>query len=63
VRALKRHAGKIVINFDPDAAGAGLKELLTRAADVPDFPTLDATLIETQAKVRESFVRILGKAP
>ena len=30
---------------------------------VPDFATLDATLIETQAKVRASFVRILGKAP
>jgi hypothetical protein len=24
---------------------------------------LEATLAETQAKVRESFVRILGKAP
>jgi hypothetical protein len=30
---------------------------------VPDFATLDATLIEVQAKVRASFVRILGKAP
>jgi glutamate-ammonia-ligase adenylyltransferase len=44
-------------------AGAGLLRLLARAADVPDFATLDATLIETQAKVRASFVRILGKAP
>jgi [glutamine synthetase] adenylyltransferase / [glutamine synthetase]-adenylyl-L-tyrosine phosphorylase len=49
--------------FDPKTAGAGLLRLLARAADVPDFPTLDATLVETQAKVRESFVRILGKAP
>ena len=49
--------------FDPKTAGAGLLRLLARAADVPDFATLDATLIETQAKVRESFVRILGKAP
>jgi glutamate-ammonia-ligase adenylyltransferase len=49
--------------FDPKAAGAGLLRLLARAADVPNFATLDATLIETQAKVRESFVRILGKAP
>ncbi len=49
--------------FDPKAAGGGLLRLLARAADVPDFAALDATLIETQAKVRESFVRILGKAP
>ena len=49
--------------FDPKAAGAGLLRLLARAADVPDFAALDATLVETQAKVRESFVRILGKAP
>jgi glutamate-ammonia-ligase adenylyltransferase len=49
--------------FDPKTAGAGLLQLLARAADVPDFATLDATLIETQAKVRASFVRILGKAP
>ena len=49
--------------FDAKTAGAGLLRLLARAADVPDFATLDATLIETQAKVRASFVRILGKAP
>ena len=49
--------------FDPKTAGAGLLRLLARAADVPDFATLDATLVETQAKVRESFVRILGEAP
>jgi len=48
--------------FDPKTAGAGLLRLLARAADVPDFATLDATLIETQAKVRASFVRILGRA-
>jgi [glutamine synthetase] adenylyltransferase / [glutamine synthetase]-adenylyl-L-tyrosine phosphorylase len=30
---------------------------------VPDFAALDATLVETQAKVRASFVRILGRAP
>ena len=45
--------------FDPKTAGAGLLRLLTRAADVPDFPTLDAYLIETQEKVRRSFLRIL----
>jgi [glutamine synthetase] adenylyltransferase / [glutamine synthetase]-adenylyl-L-tyrosine phosphorylase len=49
--------------FDAKTAGAGLLGLLARAADVPDFVTLEATVIETQRKVRESFVRILGKAP
>ncbi|HEY0223711.1 MAG TPA: DUF294 nucleotidyltransferase-like domain-containing protein, partial [Pseudolabrys sp.] len=49
--------------FDPKTAGAGLLRLLARATDVPDFATLDATLIETQANVRASFVRILGRAP
>jgi glutamate-ammonia-ligase adenylyltransferase len=49
--------------FDPKTAGPGLLRLLARAGDVPDFAALEATLIETQAKVRESFVRILGKAP
>lgn len=49
--------------FDPKTAGPGLLRLLTRAADVPDFATLNATLFETQAKVRASFVRILGREP
>jgi [glutamine synthetase] adenylyltransferase / [glutamine synthetase]-adenylyl-L-tyrosine phosphorylase len=49
--------------FDPKTAGPGLLRLLTRAADVPDFATLTATLLETQAKVRASFVRILGAEP
>ena len=49
--------------FDAKAAGPGLLRLLARAADVPDFATLNATLVETQSKVRASFVRILGKAP
>jgi [glutamine synthetase] adenylyltransferase / [glutamine synthetase]-adenylyl-L-tyrosine phosphorylase len=49
--------------FNPKTAGAGLLRLLARAADVPDFATVDATLTETQTKVRASFVRILGKAP
>jgi hypothetical protein len=34
--------------------------LLARAADVPDFKTLEAFLRETQAKVRACFERILG---
>ncbi len=49
--------------FNPKTAGAGLLRLLARAADVPDFASLEATLSETQTKVRESFVRILGRAP
>jgi glutamate-ammonia-ligase adenylyltransferase len=47
--------------FDPKTAGTGLLRVLARAADVPDFTTLDATLIETQAKVRQSFMRIMGR--
>jgi glutamate-ammonia-ligase adenylyltransferase len=35
--------------------------LLTRAADVPDFATLDSHIAETQAKVRATFVEILGR--
>jgi glutamate-ammonia-ligase adenylyltransferase len=49
--------------FDPKTAGPEFLKLLARAADVPDFTTLEAHLAETQAKVRASFVRILGKAP
>jgi len=45
--------------FDPKTAGAGLLRLLARAADVPDFATLEAHLAETQAKVRRSFMRVL----
>jgi [glutamine synthetase] adenylyltransferase / [glutamine synthetase]-adenylyl-L-tyrosine phosphorylase len=48
--------------FDPKSAGAGLLGLLARAADVPDFPTLEAHVAETQAKVRRCFERILGQA-
>ncbi|MBI1204032.1 MAG: bifunctional [glutamine synthetase] adenylyltransferase/[glutamine synthetase]-adenylyl-L-tyrosine phosphorylase [Rhodopseudomonas sp.] len=50
-------------SFDAKTADAGLLRLLARAADVPDFATLNATLVETQSRVRASFVRILGKAP
>jgi [glutamine synthetase] adenylyltransferase / [glutamine synthetase]-adenylyl-L-tyrosine phosphorylase len=49
--------------FDPASAGSGLTALLARAADVPDFATLDVHLADTQARVRKSFVRILGIAP
>jgi glutamate-ammonia-ligase adenylyltransferase len=49
--------------FDPKTAAPGLTALLARAADVPDFATLEAFIAETQAKVRKCFVQILGKAP
>jgi glutamate-ammonia-ligase adenylyltransferase len=49
--------------FDPKVVGVGLLNLLARAADVPDFATLEAHLADTQARVRASFVRILGKEP
>jgi glutamate-ammonia-ligase adenylyltransferase len=46
--------------FDPKTAGAGLLGMLCRAADLPNFATLDAHLAETRHKVRASFNRILG---
>ena len=46
--------------FNPTTAAPGLVRLLARAADVPDFATLDAFVAEMQAKVRASFNRILG---
>jgi glutamate-ammonia-ligase adenylyltransferase len=48
--------------FDPKTAGAGLLGLLCRAADLPNFATLDAHLADTQQKVRASFNRILRVA-
>ncbi len=49
--------------FDPKAAGSGILTLLARAADLPDFPALEAYVVETQRQVRESFVRIVGRLP
>jgi glutamate-ammonia-ligase adenylyltransferase len=49
--------------FDPITADPGLVRLLARAADVPDWATLDAFIVETQAKVRKCFARVLGQAP
>jgi glutamate-ammonia-ligase adenylyltransferase len=46
--------------FDPRTADPGLVRLMTRAADVPDAATLDATVAETEAKVRQCFLRLLG---
>jgi len=49
--------------FDPKTASAGVLVLLARAADLPDFPALQAHVGETQRQVRTCFVRILGTAP
>ncbi len=49
--------------FNPKVANAGVLGLLARAADLPDFPALQAYVVETQRQVRDCFVRILGKAP
>jgi glutamate-ammonia-ligase adenylyltransferase len=46
--------------FDAKTAGPGLLGLLCRAADLPNFVTLNAHVAETQQKVRASFNRILG---
>jgi glutamate-ammonia-ligase adenylyltransferase len=47
--------------FDPEAAPRGLLERLARAGELPDFTRLDAHLRETQAAVRASFERVVGK--
>jgi [glutamine synthetase] adenylyltransferase / [glutamine synthetase]-adenylyl-L-tyrosine phosphorylase len=47
--------------FDAKTAAPGLVGLLTRAADVPDYATLEAYLTETQAKVRRTFEKIVGR--
>jgi glutamate-ammonia-ligase adenylyltransferase len=46
--------------FDPKTAGKGLLDLLCRAADLPNFATLDAHIAETQQKVRATFNRIVS---
>lgn len=46
--------------FKPETAGDDLLRVLTRAADEPDFSALEARLRETQAEVREVFLRVLG---
>jgi glutamate-ammonia-ligase adenylyltransferase len=49
--------------FDPKTASPGVLALLARAADLPDFPALEAHVKDTQLKVRECFMRILGRGP
>jgi glutamate-ammonia-ligase adenylyltransferase len=47
--------------FDPASAGPALLALLARAADLPDFATLEAHVTESQVRVREVFNRVLGR--
>ncbi len=49
-------------DFDPKTASPEIRGLLARAADVPDFETLNAFIAEIEAKVRRSFERILSEA-
>jgi glutamate-ammonia-ligase adenylyltransferase len=49
--------------FEPKGAGRELRSLLARAGEMPDFATLEASLTETQERVRACFVQILGQAP
>jgi len=46
--------------FDPAACGPALLALLARAGGLPDFPTLEAHLADTQARVRRRFDAIVG---
>ena len=45
--------------FLPDEAPRGLKELLARAAELPDFPSLTAVLIDALGAVQDCFERIV----
>ena len=46
--------------FAPDAAPQGLKSLLLRAADVPDFSLLESALSDAHIKVKSHFDQIVG---
>jgi glutamate-ammonia-ligase adenylyltransferase len=48
--------------FDPKTANAGVLALLARAADLPDFPALQAHVVETERQVRACFQWILENA-
>ena len=48
--------------FSTDTATRGLKALLARAGDAPDFSALEAQLAETEAQVRAIFEQILAPA-
>ncbi len=46
-------------DFRPDAATKGLKSLLARAGDAPDFAALETQLAETEERVRAVFDRLI----
>jgi glutamate-ammonia-ligase adenylyltransferase len=45
--------------FDPETASAGLRALLARQGEVPDFAALDAELRDQQQRVQEVVARII----
>jgi glutamate-ammonia-ligase adenylyltransferase len=47
--------------FKPDEAPRGLLERLAQAGELPDFARLQAHVRDTEAAVRASFGRVLGK--
>jgi glutamate-ammonia-ligase adenylyltransferase len=49
--------------FRPEEASQGLLDLLADTGELPDFASLDAHVRETEAEVRASFERIIGKMP
>ena len=48
--------------FNTDAATRGLKALLARAGDAPDFSAVETQLAETEREVRAVFEQILPPA-
>jgi glutamate-ammonia-ligase adenylyltransferase len=50
-------------DFDPRRAPAGLRRLLRRAGDAPDFDHLEADLTQTEHSVRRRFEKLLDGAP
>jgi glutamate-ammonia-ligase adenylyltransferase len=50
----------LVDGFEPATAAPGLKRLLARAGELPDFTILDAHVGEVQKAVRKAFVQIVG---
>ncbi len=46
--------------FDPASAPAGLKSLLARTGNAPDFPALEATLGDAQAQVKAVFDQMVA---
>lgn len=49
--------------FKPDTAGEDLLRVMARAADAPDFSAVEARLQETQAEVREIFLKLMQARP